>query len=172
MAEASPRIVMVAAVARNGVIGADNRLIWRLKTDMKRFRELTMGRALIMGRKTFKSIGKPLPGRHTVVITRDPAFAVEGVEVVASLEAALAAGRRIAAATGTAEIIIAGGGEIYAAFMPLADRLEITEVDLYPEGDTLFPAISPTMWREDSRRAFTKTADDEAAFAFISYSRR
>lgn len=166
------KIVMVAAVARNGVIGADNRLIWRLKTDMKRFRELTMGRALIMGRKTFESIGKPLPGRHTVVITRDPDFAAEGVTVARSIEAALAAGRRIASETATDTVMVAGGGEIYAAFMPLAGRLEITEVDLEPEGDTLFPPVSPSEWREDNRRVFTKSADDEAGFAFISYSRR
>lgn len=167
-----PAITLIAAVARNRVIGADNRLLWRLKSDMKHFRALTMGKALVMGRKTFDSIGKPLPGRHTIVLTRDPAFAAEGVQVARSVEEAVAAGRMIAQETGTDAVMIAGGGEIYAAFMPLADRLEITEVDLEPEGDAWFPAISPTQWREVARQAFTKNADDEAAFAFISYVRR
>jgi dihydrofolate reductase len=167
-----PEITMIAAVARNGVIGRDNRLLWRLKSDMKHFRALTMGKALIMGRKTFESIGKPLPGRHVIVLTRDPAFAVEGVVRVASVDEAMREGRRIAAETGTEAIVIAGGGEIYTAFMPLANRLEITEVELEPEGDAAFPAIDRSLWREENRRAFTKSADDEAGFAFISYVRR
>lgn len=165
-------IVLVAAVAKNGVIGADNKLLWRLKSDMKHFRSVTMGKALIMGRKTFDSIGKPLPGRHTIVLTRDPAFAVEGVARAGSVEEAVELGQRIAQSTATGEIMVAGGGEIYALFMPLAARLEITEVALEPQGDAHFPAISPTEFAENSRRAFTKSADDEADFAFITYQRR
>lgn len=169
---AKPAVILVAAVAKNGIIGADNRLIWRLKSDMKHFRALTMGKALVMGRKTFESIGKPLPGRHTIVLTRDLAFAVEGVRVARSVEDAIAIGQEVARESGTDAIMIAGGGEIYAAFMPLADRLEITEVDLEPAGDASFPEISPTRWREETRHDFPKSADDEAAFAFISYVRR
>lgn len=169
---AKPAVILVAAVAKNGIIGADNRLIWRLKSDMKHFRALTMGKALVMGRKTFESIGKPLPGRHTIVLTRDLAFAVEGVRVARSVEDAIAIGQEVARESGTDAIMIAGGGEIYAAFMPLADRLEITEVDLEPAGDASFPEISPTRWREETRHGFPKSADDEAAFAFISYVRR
>lgn len=169
---AEPAIILVAAVAKNRVIGADNRLLWRLKSDMKHFRALTMGKALVMGRKTFDSIGKPLPGRHTIVLTRDPAFAVEGVRVARSVEDALAIGQEISREVGADAIMIAGGGEIYSAFMPLANRLEITEVDLEPLGDAWFPEISLTRWREETRRDFPKSADDEAAFAFISYVRR
>lgn len=165
-------VVLVAAVAKNGVIGADNRLLWRLKSDMKHFRALTMGKALIMGRKTFDSIGKPLPGRHTIVLTRDPAFAVEGVARAASVEEALALGARVAASTDTGEIMVAGGGEIYALFMPHASRLEITQVALEPEGDAFFPAIDGAVFGETHRRSFTKSADDEADFAFVSYRRR
>jgi dihydrofolate reductase len=168
----TPLIVMVAAVARNRVIGADNRLLWRLKSDMKHFRALTMGKALIMGRKTFDSIGKPLPGRHTVVLTRDPAFAVEGVRKAGSVAEAVGIGRAIAMETGTDEIMVAGGGEIYAAFMSRADRLEITEVALEPQGDAHFPMIEMVRWREESRRSFAANIDDEAGFAFISYVRR
>lgn len=165
-------IVLVAAVAKNGVIGADNRLLWRLKSDMKHFRSLTMGKALIMGRKTFDSIGKPLPGRHTIVLTRDPAFAAEGVSRAGSREEALDLGARIAAGTSTREIMVAGGGEIYALFMPQAARLEITEVGLSPEGDAHFPPISATQFRETARQSFTKSGDDEADFAFVTYQRR
>ena len=165
-------IVLIAAVAQNGVIGADNKLLWRLKSDMKHFRSLTMGKALIMGRKTFESIGKPLPGRHTIVLTRDPAVAVEGVARAGSVEEALDLGQRIAAATQTREIMVAGGGEIYALFMPHAQALEITRVALTPEGDAFFPAIDETLFREEHRQSFTKSADDEADFAFIRYRRR
>lgn len=166
------KIVLVAAVAKNGVIGADNRLLWRLKSDMKHFRTLTMGRPMIMGRKTFQSIGKPLPGRQTIILTRDPRFAAEGAEVVRTPAEAQAKAAAFAEAAGQDEIIIAGGGEIYAAFLPMADRLEITEVDLEPMGDAHFPAIDRALWRESARRAFTKSADDEAAFAFVTYLRR
>lgn len=165
-------VVLVAAVAQNGVIGANNRLLWRLKSDMKHFRALTMGKALIMGRKTFESIGKPLPGRHTIVLTRDPAFAVEGVARAGSVEEALELGTRIAQSTGTSEIMVAGGGEVYALFMPRADRLELTEVALFPEGDAHFPAVDPGVFTPTHRQSFTKSADDEADFAFVSYSRR
>ena len=169
---AKPRITIIAAVAKNGIIGADNRLLWRLKSDMKHFRALTMGKVLIMGRKTFESIGKPLPGRHTIVITRDKNLVIEGAKVVHSLAEAIEAGAAIARETGSDEILIGGGGEIYAAAMSLADRLEITAVALEPEGDASFPRIDSSLWREEKRLSFTKSADDEAAFDFISYGRR
>lgn len=169
---AKPAIVMVAAVAKNGVIGADNRLLWRLKSDMKHFRALTMGKPMIMGRKTFASIGKPLPGRQSIIVTRDRSFTADGVIAAHSLDSALEAGRIAAEAAGVNEVIVAGGGEIYAALMDRAERLEITEVDLAPEGDALFPFIDKAEWMETSRREFTKSSDDEAAFAFVSYKRR
>lgn len=164
-------IVLIAALAKNGVIGGDNKLLWRLKSDMKHFRGLTMGRPLIIGRKTWDSIGRPLPGRQMIVITRNPDFVAEGVMRAASPEEALRIARALAASDKEA-IFVAGGGEVYAAFMPLADRLEITSVDLEPEGDAHFPAINPGEWRLDRELAHAKSADDEASFRFLTYSRR
>ena len=163
-------IVMVAAIANNGVIGAENHLLWRLKSDLKHFRALTMGRPVIVGRRTFDSIGKPLPGRHMIVVTRDPGWRHAGVETAASPAEALRLAEIVA--RGSGEIIVAGGGEIYAALMPVADRLEITAVDLEPAGDAHFPPIDPARWRAQARRPHPKSIDDEAAFAFISYVRR
>jgi dihydrofolate reductase len=165
-------IAIVVAVARNGVIGADNRLLWRLKTDLQHFRRLTIGKPVVMGRKTFESIGRPLPGRDNIVVTRDRAFAAEGILVVHTLEEALALGRKCADARGAPDVMVAGGGEIYRQALPLADRLHVTEVDLAPEGDTLFPAINTTLWRETARETHQKGPDDEAAFAFVDYLRR
>lgn len=165
-------VVLVAAIADNGVIGRDNQLIWRLRTDLRRFREITMGCPMIMGRKTFLSIGKPLPGRRTIVLTRDAGFAAEGVETAASLAEALALAQRIGAETGARAVIVAGGGEVYAQALPLADRLELTFVHASPEGDALFPA-----WEEG---AFARVAaerrppgeGDEHAFTFASFVRK
>lgn len=170
--KASPDIVIVAAVAKNNVIGAGNRLLWRLKSDMKHFRALTMGKALIMGRKTFDSIGKPLPGRHVIVISRDRDLVIEGAQVAHSVPEGLEAARKVAAWTGTDEVYVAGGGEIYAAMMSFATRLEISTVAIEPEGDAFFPSIDTDAWREENRRSFTKSADDEATFDIISYVRR
>ncbi|WP_284177993.1 dihydrofolate reductase [Rhabdaerophilum sp. SD176] len=166
------RIVIVAAVARNGVIGRDNRLLWRLKSDMRHFRALTMGKPILMGRKTFDSIGKPLPGRHTVVITRNRGWAYPGVVVAPDPESGLVLARALAEQHEQDEVIIGGGSEIYRHFLPRADRLEITEVDLLPDGDAVFPAIDALVWREASRQSFTKNADDEADFRFVTYLRR
>jgi dihydrofolate reductase len=163
---------LIAAVARNGVIGRDNRLLWRLKTDLRRFRDLTTGKPLVMGRKTFDSIGRPLPNRDTIVVTRDPAFAADGVRVAHSLEDAIHVGEACARERGVSEIMIGGGGEIYAQAIGSADRLHLTEVALEPEGDALFPRIDATLWRETARKAFPKGPDDEAAFSFVDYVRR
>lgn len=165
-------LVIVAAVAQNGVIGRDNRLLWRLKSDMKHFRGLTMGKPLVMGRKTFDSIGKPLPGRHTVVITRDRDWRHDGVTVAHDIPAAIEAAESLALQHGQSEICIGGGGVIYRALLPRASRLEITEVDLAPEGDARFPEIEPLVWREAARHSFTKNGDDEADFRFLTYVRR
>lgn len=167
-----PEIVLVAAVAKNRVIGRDNRLIWRLKSDMKHFRALTMGKPMIMGRKTFESIGKPLPGRRTIILTRDTGFMVEGAEIAQSLDQARLSAAKAAEEMGTREIMVVGGAEIYAAFLPEAARLEITEVMLEPEGDAFFPAISPTEWKETRREMHVRSADDEADFAFVRFERR
>lgn len=165
-------VVLVAAVADNGVIGSENSLIWRLKTDMRRFRALTMGCPIIMGRKTFLSIGKPLPGRHTVVLTRDPDFRAEGVEVATSLEEALALAQRLGAQKGASAVIIGGGSEIYALALPLVDRLELTFVHAAPEGDAEFPSWDRAAFRETSRSDHPASAEDEHAFSFASFERR
>ncbi len=163
----SAPIALIAAVARNCAIGFGDALPWRLSSDLKRFKALTMGKPLIMGRKTFASIGKPLPGRFCIVVTRDSAFTAPGVEVARDLPAALV----LARARDPSEIMIGGGGEIYAQTIGLADRLYITEVGLEPEGDATFPRIDASEWREVFRRPGARGPRDEAEFAFVDYER-
>jgi dihydrofolate reductase len=160
-------IALVAAVAKNGVIGGDNRLLWRIKADLRHFRDLTLGKPVIMGRKTFDSIGRPLPGRTNIVVTRDRSLRIEGAIVVNDLEAALEAAK---AAGG--DIMVAGGADIYAQTVGMADRLHVTEVDMEPEGDALFPMIDRSAWREMRRVVHPKGPDDDAAYAFVDYTRR
>jgi len=167
----APRVALIAAVARNGVIGAGGALPWRLSSDLKRFKALTMGKPLIMGRKTFEAIGRPLPGRATIVVTRDEEFACEGVERARDVEAALRLADARARAAGVDEMMVAGGGEIYAQTIARAGRLSITEVDLAPEGDARFPPIDPALWREVSRESGARGPRDEADFAFVEYRR-
>ncbi|KQT09862.1 diacylglycerol kinase [Methylobacterium sp. Leaf399] len=164
MTPSRPRIVVVAAVAGNGVIGRDNQLIWRLRSDLRRFKALTMGRPLLMGRKTFQSIGRPLPGRRTLVLTRDPGFAAEGVEVVHGWEAALAAAEG-------GELMVAGGAEIYALALPQADAIHLTEVEAAPDGDTVFPAFDRSAFREVGREAHPAAEHDDHPFAFVDLIR-
>jgi dihydrofolate reductase len=168
---ARPLLLIVAAVAHNGVIGANNRLLWRLSSDLKRFKTLTVGKPLVMGRKTFESIGRPLPGRETIVVTRHSDFVPSGALAVYSLEAALALAAERAAAMGADAIVIAGGGEVYAQTIGRADRLAVTEVALKPEGDACFPAIDPLQWSEVRRENGERGPRDEADFAFVDYVR-
>ena len=165
-------LAIVAAVARNGVIGANNGLPWRLSSDLKRFKALTWGKPLVMGRKTYLTIPRALPGRETIVVTRDPAFAPAGVNIVHELEAALDLAAQRAGAMGAEEIIVAGGAEIYAQTMARASRLYITEVALDAVGDARFPPIDPSQWREVRRRKGERGPRDEADFAFVDYERR
>ena len=164
-------LVLVAAVAENGVIGRDGGLPWRLKTDLKRFRALTVGHPVVMGRKTYLSFGKPLKGRTNIVVTRDPAFTAAGVVVAPNLEAALEAAAGDALRRGAAAIVIGGGADIYAETIDRAARLEITRVHARPEGDTAFPAIDPARWRETAREEHAAGPDDEAAFTTLTYER-
>jgi dihydrofolate reductase len=164
-------IVLVAAVSENGVIGRGNALPWRLKSDMQHFRALTMGKPVVMGRKTYLSIGKPLPGRTTIVVSRDCAFAAPGIVVAPSLDAALAAARGDALRRGVDTIVVAGGADIYAQAMPLATSLAITHVRMNVEGDVRFPAIDPSLWHESARDEHQSAAGDDAAFAFVTYQR-
>jgi dihydrofolate reductase len=163
-------LVLVAAVADNGVIGQGGDLPWRLPSDLKHFRSLTMGKPVVMGRKTYLSIGKPLAGRTTIVTSRDPALAIPGAIVVASLERALAVARGDALRRGVSETIIAGGADLYAQAMPLADRLEITHVRATPDGDTVFPEIDPALWRELSREE-PPPSGEGPAFFWATYER-
>ena len=153
-------IVGIAAVARNGVIGADNDIPWRIPADWARFKRLTMGQALIMGRKTWASIGRALPGRTTFVVTRDTKWRGDGVYAVPSLDEALSQ----AAARSPGTIFVAGGGEIYRAAWDRLTGLEITEVDAEPEGDVIFPPIDPEVWSEISR-------EPHPGYTFVRYRR-
>lgn len=135
-------ISIIVAIATNGVIGGDNKLLWHISEDLKNFKRITLGHPMIMGRKTFESFPKALPNRQNIVITRNPAYTANGADVVLSLDEAL----KIASPKD--EIFIIGGGEIYRQAMPLADKLYITHVDLSPQGDTTFPDISSDEWRE------------------------
>lgn len=158
------KIVLVAAVARNGAIGSKGGLPWRLPSDLKHLRETTWGRPMIMGRKTFDSIGKPLPGRESIVVTRDTSFSREGVHVARSVDDAIVIGAARAKAMGVDEIMVIGGGDLYRATMDRADRLVLSEVDLAPEGDAFFPEIDMSRWREVSRSTPPRGPKDDAAF--------
>ena len=164
----APTVTLVAAVARNGVIGRDNRLIWHLRTDLRRFRALTLGKPLVMGRRTYDSIGRPLPGRHVIVLTRDPAFAAAGVAVARGWPEAVEA----AAATGAAEVMVGGGAQVYALALPDATRLCLTEVACSPDGDTRFPPYDAGTFREVRREERPAGPDDEHASTFVEWERR
>ena len=165
-------LVLIAAVARNGVIGANGGLPWRLSSDLKRFKALTWGRPLVVGRKTFESIGRALPGRETIVVSRDPTFAPSGVLVAHNLDAGLDLGAERADAMGADEIIIGGGGEIFTQTIARANRLFITEVALDAEREARFPPIDPPAWREISRETGERGPRDDADFVFVGYERR
>jgi dihydrofolate reductase len=164
-------ILLVAAIAQNGVIGRGNALPWRLKSDMQHFRAVTMGKPVVMGRKTYLSIGKPLKGRTTIVVSRDRGFAAPGIVVAPSLDAALTVARGDALRRNVDTIVVAGGAEIYAQAMPFATQLAITHVQKRVDGDACFPVIDPNEWHESARSEHAAAAEDEAAFAFVTYGR-
>ena len=165
------RIVLVVAAASNGVIGRDGGLPWRLPSDLKRFRALTLGKPVIMGRKTFQSIGKPLDGRDNIVLSRQPHFAPRGVEIVRDLASAIELGRRLAAPRGTDEVAIIGGADVFAAALPLADRIYLTSVHADPEGETRLPALAPQAWREAAREPMPRGLHDDYAADFLVLER-
>jgi dihydrofolate reductase len=165
-------IVLVVAVADNGVIGADNAIPWRLKTDMQRFKALTSGKPVVMGRKTFLSLGRPLPGRTNIVMTRDAAFRAPGAVVTTSLGHALDVAKGDALRRFVTEIAVIGGAEIYAQWMDRAQRLEVTEVHASPAGDTRFGPIDKAVWEEVARAENPAGPDDSVAFSFVTYARR
>lgn len=159
------RISLIAAMASNRVIGRDNRLPWHLPTDLKRFKRLTMGHALIMGRKTFESVGRPLPGRSNVVVTRQEGYAPEGVRVVHSIEEALQASQGD-------EVFIAGGGDIFQQVLPVADRLYLTIIEEAFPGDAYFPEYDESQWRLVDREDHGPTEDAPFSWSFQTLDRQ
>jgi len=158
------KLTLVVAVAKNGVIGRDGALPWRLSSDMKRFKAATMGKPVLMGRKTWASLPKkPLPGRQNLVLTRDADFKAEGAWVYTDLAAMLAAGRAMAEAAGVEEVCIIGGAQLYNAVLPQADRVVLTEVNLSPDGDAHLD-LDLSAWREVSREDIARGPNDDADF--------
>lgn len=155
---------IIVAMAHNNVIGVDNGLPWHLPADLKYFKTTTMGKPIIMGRKTFQSIGRPLPGRRNIVITRDKSWHADGVEVVPSVEKA------VEATEGVQEAMVIGGAQIYGALMSFVNRLYITEIDKEILGDTYFPEIDPGEWAEVSRRRH-EASDGAPSYSFVVYER-
>lgn len=164
------KLCLIVAVSRNGVIGRDNQLPWHLPEDLKFFKSVTMGKPILMGRKTFESIGRPLPGRTNIVISRDPQWHSAGVEVAQSLEAALQLGREACHAAGAEEIMVIGGEQIYRMALPLADRLYLTQVDAEIEGDAYFPVVDFDDWQQVSE-ALPEAYDDHS-YRFLTQDRR
>ncbi len=156
-------ISIVAAMARNRVIGIDNRLPWHLPDDLKHFKALTLGHHIVMGRKTYESIGRPLPGRTTVIVSRDPAYRADGCLSAGSIDAA------IALCQGDDEVFFVGGANLYAQVLPRADRLYLTEIDGDYPGDAFFPRFAPADWRIAGRDR--RTSPDGLAYAYVTYVR-
>jgi dihydrofolate reductase len=165
-------IVLIVAVAENGVIGSGGAIPWRLKADVQRLKTMTMGKPVVMGRKTFESLRRPLPGRTNIVLTRDASFRAAGAVVTTSFADARATALGDALRRLATEIAVIGGAEIYAQWMELADRLEVTEVHAKPEGDTHLPPIDLKQWQEVARASHSRTNDDTADFSYVTYTRR
>ena len=161
-----PRVTLIVAVARNGVIGRNGKLPWRLPEDLAFFKRTTMGSPIIMGRRTWESIGRPLPGRRNIVVSRSKEFTAPGAEVAADLDAALAL------CAGTLEAFVIGGAQLYAVALPRAQQLVITEIDADFEGDTYWPTIDKAQWQETSREHQPPSRQRAFALDFVTYERR
>lgn len=162
----NPRCCIVVAMAKNRTIGIDNTLPWRCPEDLKHFKQLTMGHHMIMGRKTFESIGKPLPGRTTVVVTRDPALEIEGCLIANSMQQAYSL------CADDSQVFIVGGAEIYAQSLDLADTLYITEIQQDVAGDAHFPQFDQDVWLEVSREIRHQDAPEPLEYHFVTYRRK
>lgn len=160
------KISLIAALSDDGVIGRNNALPWRLPTDMKRFKKLTMGKPVIMGRKTWESIGKPLSGRTNIIVSRDPGFEASGCTVVSSIVEALAEAEEVK------EVMVIGGSSVYEALLPQADNLYLTYVHAAFEGDVHFPDIDMEDWRETSRKSFEADESNAHAYTFVTLRRK
>lgn len=165
------KLALIWAMARNRTIGRNNALPWYLPEDLKYFKRVTLGKPIIMGRKTWESIGRPLPGRTNIVITRDVAFQADGVRVVHSLEQALALAEKICLLDGGDEAIVMGGAEIYALALPHADRLYLTQVHADVEGDAHFPPLDLTRWHELGREDFAAQGPNPYDYSFLILER-
>ncbi|MBB3184681.1 dihydrofolate reductase [Halomonas fontilapidosi] len=163
-------VAMIAAMAKNRVIGVDNQLPWYLPEDLRFFKRMTQAKPLVMGRKTFDSIGRPLPGRLNIVVTRDPDFHPEGVRVCHDLASALRLADQQATIDGVEEIMVMGGAQIYAQALPFASQLYLTEVDVEVEGDARFPALDMAEW-EEVQRVPGEPAEGQPAYHFVQYRR-
>lgn len=162
----APRLSLIAALAKNRVIGIENRLPWKLPEDLAHFKELTLGHPILMGRKTFESLGRPLPGRRNIVITRNADYQPTGCEIATSIPAA------IDLCTKAQEVFFIGGAELYKQVLPLVDRLYLTEVQIEAQGDAWFPAFDSSAFREISREAHTGEKGDPLRFDFVVYERK
>ncbi len=164
-------VAMIVAMAKNRVIGIDNRLPWHLPADLKHFKARTLGKPIIMGRKTYQSIGRPLPGRLNIVLTRSDGFSADGVSVVHSIEQALAVAAEAPVSSDQPELMVIGGEQIYRAFMAVAQRLYITEVDVEVEGDAWFPSFDAEDWAETAREPHIADGD-QPAYTYLTYQRQ
>ncbi|MET0278973.1 MAG: dihydrofolate reductase [Pseudorhodoplanes sp.] len=164
-------ILLVVAVAENGVIGRDNALPWKIKSDLKFFRSVTMNKPVVMGRKTYASIGKPLPGRTNIVVSRRADFTEPGVLTAPGIDQALSAARGDALRRGTNEIAVIGGTEIFAQTLPVADRIALTRIHASPAGDTYFPPFDAAIWRETGRTLHEPGPGDDYGFTIVQYQR-
>jgi dihydrofolate reductase len=163
---AAPDVSLVVAMARNGVIGRDNALPWHLRADLQRFKSLTLGKPILMGRKTFESIGRPLPGRSNIVLTRDARWSAPGVSCVHTLEQGLAR------ADGAAEVAVIGGAEVFRLAMPIAQRIYLTRVHAEVPGDTCFPELDEAQWREVERSTHPADEHNDYPVTFVTLQRR
>ncbi|MCF5765367.1 type 3 dihydrofolate reductase [Aeromonas veronii] len=162
------KISMIAAMAHDRVIGKDNQMPWHLPADLANFKRVTLGKPVLMGRKTFESIGRPLPGRRNLVISRNPDYQAEGIEVVGSVEAALA----LLAGSSVEELMVIGGGHLYAEMLPSADCLYLTRIDLAVEGDTRFPAFDDGQWQRVDCESHPADEKNPHPYSFETWQRR
>lgn len=170
MSETFP-LSMIVAMAQNRVIGRNNQLPWYLPNDLKYFKRVTMGKPIIMGRKTYESIGKPLPGRTNIVVTRNREFSAEGVKVVHSLEQAIALAEQVALVDGSGEVVVIGGAQLYAEALPLTERIYLTEVRAEVEGDAFFPEIAPSNWGVVAREDWPAEGPNPYDYSFVVLER-
>lgn len=165
------RLALIAAHARNLVVGIDNKLPWHLPEDLKYFKRITTGKAVIMGRKTYESIGRPLPNRTNIVITRNAEFSAPGIEVVNSLEAAIELAENVSLINGVGEVMVIGGAMIYEEALPQADRLYLTHVHADVAGDAYFPKVDMSHWQELGREDYHASETNPYDYSFVVYDR-